>query len=159
MFGLRKKGIFTSLLLGLGLLLAGCVTIQVQNNSQNPAWVMVRLPDQSRGVMRLVHPGEVAEFSSSHGGQYQVGIIPEESYRLALQGLRDEIRQGLFQGEMSLNTAEVRTLVQHVRQLDTQLINLSFDAVSCGGYAGEYETHIIDLTYDGVGGDFKLDCP
>ena len=147
------------LTVAVSLFLGGCSFVHVQNISEMPVYVLVKVPDSSKAYTRVVQPVGISEVFSGHGGRYTVTLLPNEDFVNLLQDLRGQISERLFTEGATLTSEEVAMLVNRLNDIDAALqSHLNSPSVSCSGNVPDYESAVVTVTYDQSLDRLTLDC-
>ena len=145
-------------LLLFGLIFSGCSFIRIQNISEVRVRVLIRVPDNSKGYMRSINPGNITDVFSGHGGRYTVTIVPNEGYVQLMEDVRADISRRLFEERATLSGNDVARLVERLNDIEARLEREMNISVSCSGTVPDFETVVVSIGFDITSQSWHVAC-
>lgn len=155
---LNKKTITLLMISMAVIILSGCSFVRIQNVSDTPITVSVKVPDSGNSYTRIIRPGNLVDVFSGNGGRYSVTIIPSERYRDSLESMQRMVSTRLFEERATLSADEVTRLVQNLNEIDQLIDDLAKPMPSCSGYLPDFDTVVVVVAYDMIANDYVLSC-
>jgi len=119
----------------LGLVLAGCAEVIIDNPTKHNARIRVLLPDGSGGSVYSLAAGQSASAISALSGQYRVDVLSDTDYEFWFRAKQAAI-YGLLQVPSVLSKEEKERLEGELLSIQFQIEDLAKQGASCQGYVG-----------------------
>ena len=141
----------------LGLVLAACTNLSVQNTSTDQvAVVSITMPDRNAPQTVVLQPGGSFSEVFGAGGPFSVSVVAYGPYTNTLQLMRPKMGElmGGF-AAASKSGEELREIMKEVEQLRKDLFA---NAASCGGNIPENGDGIAIISWDAAGSKWQASC-
>lgn len=154
-----KVGIRTLVFLALGLLIAGCSSIGVENTSKDQtARVTMYLPDRSGSTSFTLAPGQSGSELTVESGLVVILAMPNDDYireleevKLYYEGIL-KLRGGTF------TEADYREATKKVGEFNEKIKQASLGGSSCYVKVAENMDVVASLSWDEPNGAWKITC-
>lgn len=141
----------------LGLLLAACTNLSVQNTSTDQvAVVSITMPDRNTPQTVVLQPGGSFSEVFGAGGPFSVSVVAYGPYSNTLQLMRPKMAEvmGGF-AAATKSGEELREIIKEVEQLRKDLFA---NAASCGGNIPENGDGIAIISWDAAASKWQASC-
>lgn len=150
----------------LGLLIAGCATVIVENQSKEyTARVSVRLPDGDGGKVFALRPDFSTSFVSAGGGTFTVTVLPNEEYLAWLEKNRLLIEDALtaqtgaeLLGAPGLSPGQVAALQLALTLIHSEIKDIELTGASFSGNLPENGEAACQLIWEDPLTAWDIDC-
>ncbi len=141
----------------LGLLLAACSNLSVQNTSTDQiAVVSIIMPDRTNAQTSVLQPGESFSEVFGSGGPFRVSVVAYEPYTNTLQLMRPKMAEVMGSFAAATKSGEdLKVLLKEIEQMQKDLFA---NASSCGGNIPEDGEGAAVLTWDTSASKWQASC-
>jgi hypothetical protein len=142
------------------LLLSGCTTFTIHNNTDKDYRVAFASPDSSGLRVSLLHPKSVRTILSLVGGHFSIGVLDDRVYLDQLTQVKNNLVVGL--SKPNLTPDEVTAIVSDMYKLK-QSIAAALDLTKndnsvCGGTVIDNGTVDASVIVDSTTGSLSIIC-
>jgi hypothetical protein len=141
----------------LGLLLAACTNLSVQNTSTDQvAVVSITMPDRNQPQTVVLQPGDSFAETFGGGGPFNVSVVAYGSYTNTLQLMRPKMAEVM--GSFAAATKSGEELREIIKEIEQMRKDLFANAASCGGNIPEDGEGIAVISWDAAASKWQASC-
>ena len=141
----------------LGLLLAACSDLTVQNTSTDQvAVVSIIMPDRNAAQTSVLQPGESFSRVFAGSGPFRVSVVAYEPYTNTLKLMRPKMAEVMGSFAAATKTGEeLKVLLKEIEQMQKDLFA---NAASCGANIPEDGEGVAVISWDAAASKWQASC-